>query len=123
MGIEILAHIGIPVAAGLVLLLFIAASDREPISWASCNDIALDLCILSVGACGGIFANPSLIKTLGERAAVYGILVVLGDLLCAGVLVYLRRWRKMEPSARSGLSDVLLGLLTVALTANMLRFA
>lgn len=123
MWIEILAHIGIPFAAGLVLLLIIAASDKSPIAWENCNDIALDLTILSVGASGGIFANPTLIKHLGENAAIYGILVVLCDFVLVGLLVYIRRWRKSPVSAASGVRDLFLGLLTVGLTAGVLYFA
>ena len=70
---EMLAHLGIPFAAGLVLLFMIASSDKEPISWANCNDIALDLTILSVGACGGIFANPALLANLVPRPHDYGM--------------------------------------------------
>jgi hypothetical protein len=106
----------------LVLLLVIAASDKEPISWASCNDIALDLTILSAGASGGIFANPTLLQHLGANAAVYGILVVLCDLIMAGLLVYFRRWRKDAATAWAGLRDLALGLLTVALTGSVLYF-
>jgi hypothetical protein len=114
-----LAHLGIPFAAGLVLLFMIASSDKDPISWANCNDIALDLTILSVGACGGIFANPTLVANLGPTAAVYGILVVLCDLFFASILVYIRRWRK-ESSPASGLRDLFLGFLTVGITAGVL---
>jgi hypothetical protein len=46
MGIDIIAHIGIPFVAGV---------------------IGLDLTILSAGACGGIFANPTLIPNLGGQ--------------------------------------------------------
>ncbi len=122
MGIEILAHIGIPFAAGLVLLFVIAASDKEPISWESCNDIALDLTILSAGASGGIFANPTLIHHLGANAAVYGILTVLCDLVLAGILVYFRRWRKFPTTAWAGVRDLLLGAASIVLTASVLYF-
>jgi hypothetical protein len=122
MGTEILAHIGIPFAAGIVLLLVIAASDKEPISWASCNDIGLDLSILSAGASGGIFANPTLIQHLGTNAAVYGILVVLCDFILAAFLVCFRRWRKDPANVYSGLRDLFFGLLTVGLTTGVLYF-
>jgi hypothetical protein len=120
MWIEILAHIGIPFAAGLVLLLVIAASGKTPISWDSCNDIALDLTILSAGASGGIFANASLIQNLGQNAAIYGILVVLCDFIFAGLLVYLKRWRSAPANPWSGSRDLLLGFITVGFTAGVL---
>ncbi len=117
-GIEILAHLGVPFIAGLVLLLIIAASDKNPISWDTCNDIGLDLSILSVGACGGIFANPTLIQHLGANSAVYGIVVVLCDSFFAGVLVYIRRWRNPPVDFRAGLRDLFFGLLTIGITGG-----
>jgi hypothetical protein len=122
MWVEILAHIGIPFIAGLLLLFMIAASDKEPISWSSCNDIALDLTILSAGASGGIFANDTLIQHLGPHSAVYGIVVVLCDLALAGVLVYIRRWRVLPTRAWQGARDLFLGVLTVGFTAGMLYY-
>jgi hypothetical protein len=119
---EILAHIVIPFAAGLLLLFIIAASDKSPTAWENCNDIALDLTILSTGACGGIFANQTLIRNLDSSAAVYGILIVLCDLIVASILVYVRRWRKLPVSAMSGLRDLFLGLATVGMTAGVLYF-
>ena len=120
MGIELLAHIGIPFVAGIILLLVVAATEKEPIAWSNCNDIALDLTILSIGANGGIFVNPTLIKHWGDRTPVYGILVVLLDLLFAGVLVYIRRFRTPPVRYYQGLRDVFLGCLTVAITAGVL---
>lgn len=122
MEIDILAHIGIPFVAGLVILLIIAASDKEPISWSSCNDIGLDLTILSAGACGGIFANPTLIQHLGEHAAVLGILSVLCDLIMAGALVYIRRWRPSEVCWWQGLRDLFFGFITVCFMVGVLRY-
>jgi hypothetical protein len=119
---EILAHIGIPFVAGLVLLFIIAASDKEPISWSSCNDIALDLTILSAGASGGIFANDTLIQHLGPRSAIFGILVVLCDLVLGGMLVYIRRWRTSPVHAWQGIRDLFFGILTVGFTVGMLYY-
>jgi hypothetical protein len=56
----LLAHVGIPLIAGLVLLFMVAASDDKPLTLESSNDIALDFIILSVGATGAIFLNPRL---------------------------------------------------------------
>ena len=93
---EILAHIGIPFAAGLVLLLVKIASATAPITWEICNDIALDLTILSVGASGGIFVNDRLLDSLtkfGMRPAIVGIAIVLGDFIPLGLLLVIRRYR------------------------------
>ena len=118
----LLAHIGIPLLAGLVLLFMIAATDKEPISWKSCNDIALDLTILSAGACGGIFANPTLLRNLGDQSAIYGIVLVLLDLFCAGILIYFRRWQVGSATALSAIRDLFFGGLTVGLTVSFLCY-
>ena len=120
--IEILAHLGVPFIAGLVILLVVAASEKDPITWDTCNDIGIDLTILSVGACGGIFANPTLIQHMGDNAATYGIVVVLCDLFLAGILVYIRRWRTTPVGYLSGVRDLFLGLLTIGITGGVLYF-
>jgi|HubBroStandDraft_6_1064221.scaffolds.fasta_scaffold3666271_2 hypothetical protein len=52
MGIEILAHIVVPLMAGVVFLLFVAATEPEPIAWNNCIDIGLDLTLLGLGRGG-----------------------------------------------------------------------
>ncbi|HEY4594634.1 MAG TPA: hypothetical protein VIJ61_19605, partial [Thermoanaerobaculia bacterium] len=88
----LLAHIGIPLIAGLVLLFMVAASDNKPLSLDSSNDIALDFIILSVGATGAIFLNPRLTDHWKGFTPILGIVVTLVDLLLASILVYRRRW-------------------------------
>ena len=41
----LLAHIGIPLIAGVVLLFMVAASDNKPLTLDSSNDVALDFII------------------------------------------------------------------------------
>ena len=123
MGIDLIAHVCIPLLAGLVLILFVAAAEKQPISWASCNDIGIDLAILSIGANGAIFVNPVLIKHWGGATGVYGILVVLADLIFAGILVYRKRWRDPEAiSWWAGVFDLFWGCLAVGTTASVLHF-
>lgn len=93
--IALLAHIAIPVVAGLILVFFIKA--RDGITWASCNEVAIDFVLISIGATGALFLNPKLTTKWGAAAAIYGILIVLGNLLFASFLVY-RNNRRRDPN-------------------------
>jgi hypothetical protein len=119
---EILAHICVPLAAVACLILFKAATREKPVGWENCNEVALELAILAIGSTGGIFANPSLIKHLGENAGVYGILVVLIDLALAAIVVYRGRFRTAddETSWIKGTVDLFLGCLCVAITSGVI---
>jgi hypothetical protein len=88
MQFDILAHIGVPLFAVACLLVLKAATRSVPVGWGNCNEMSLELAILSIGSTGGIFANPNLIKHFGENSGVYGILVVLADLFIAAIVVY-----------------------------------
>jgi|SRR3954452_677640 hypothetical protein len=112
----LLAHIGIPLIAGLVLLFMVAASGNKPLSLDSSNDIALDFIILSVGATGAIFLNPRLTDHWKGFTPILGIVVTLVDLLLASILVYRRRWRTGAPSRGDAYLDFLLGILGLTLT-------
>jgi hypothetical protein len=125
MFIEILAHIGVPIVAVFCLIVFKAASRQKAIGWENCNEIALELAILAIGATGGIFANPNLIKHFGENNGVYGILVVLVDLVIAAIVIYRGRFRTAESSvsAWKGLVDLFFGCLCVAVTTEVIYLA
>jgi len=112
----LLAHIGIPLIAGLVLLFMVAASDNKPLTFDSSNDIALDFIILSVGATGAIFLNPRLTDHWKGFTPILGIVVTLIDLLLASILVYRRRWRSRTLSKGEAFVDLLLGILGLTIT-------
>jgi hypothetical protein len=112
----LLAHLGIPFLAGLVFLFMTAASDTHPLSLESCNDVALDFTILSIGANGAIFLNPRLITHWKDLAGVYGILVVLVNLLLASFLVYRRRWRQEPTTNLQAYIDLFFGVLALTVT-------
>jgi hypothetical protein len=121
---EIFAHLGIPLLAGFALLLFKIASDPDKITWGTCNDMGLDLTILSIGASGGIFANPTLVQNLGKidmNPAVLGIFIVLGDFIPLGLLLVIRRY-SMPTDLYSGTLNIFLGLSTIAFTTGVLYF-
>ena len=110
MGTEILAHIVVPLMAGIVFLLFVAATEAEPIAWKGCIDIGLDLTLLGLGSTGAIFVNPTLAQHWGDKAAIYGIVVVLSDLIIAGALVYIRRFRTLPVAPWHGIRDLSFGV-------------
>ncbi|HXH90404.1 MAG TPA: hypothetical protein VNN25_02400 [Thermoanaerobaculia bacterium] len=116
----LLAHLGIPFLAGLVFLFMTAASDAHPLSLKSCNEVAVDFTVLSIGATGAIFLNPRLVAHWKELTGVYGIVVVLVNLLLASFLVYRRRWRQETPTKMQAYVDLFLGVL--ALTVTLMAF-
>jgi hypothetical protein len=122
MGTEILAHIVVPLMAGVVFLLFVAATEAEPIAWKNCIDIGLDLTLLGLGATGAIFVNPTLVQHWGTKAAIYGILVVLSDLILAGALVYIRRFRTQPVVPWQGFRDLSFGILTIVIALSVMYF-
>ena len=114
----LLFHIGVPLLIGVALVFFVAAASRDPISWDTCNDIALDFAILSMGANGGIFLNPKLIQQWGDKTAVYGIGIVAANLVFAGILVYRRRWQATPVPWPQGIFDLVLGGLAIGFTCG-----
>lgn len=119
---EILAHICVPLFAVACLILFKAATRKDAVGWENCNEVALELAIMAIGSTGGIFANPTLIKHLGENAGVYGILVVLIDLALAAVIVYRGRFSTDETKGSwfRGTVDLFLGCLCIAVTVGVI---
>jgi hypothetical protein len=113
--VALLAHIAIPVVAGLVLVFFVQATHTERLSWNSCNEVALDFVLISVGATGALFLNPKLTAKWGERAAVYGILIVLVNLFFASLLVYRSNHREKMVGRGTGFIDFCLGIAGLVL--------
>jgi hypothetical protein len=81
-----------------------------------CNDVALDFTILSIGANGAIFLNPRLATHWKELTGVYGIVVVLVNLLLASFLVYRRRWRTLPTTKVQAFVDLFFGVLALTVT-------
>jgi len=125
----LLAHIGIPLIAGLVLVVFKWAAQEENVTWGECHELALDFAILSIGANGAIFINPQLIQHWGERTAIYGILVVLINLLLAGIVVLRGKQRirfasspRMPTRAWQAIFDLFFGVLALTITTSTFYF-
>jgi hypothetical protein len=51
------------------------------------NEVALELAILGMGATGGVFLDPRVSGSFQGNSAVYGILVVVGEICCAAAIV------------------------------------
>ena len=116
----LLAHIAIPVIMGLVIVLFVKAAQDRPLSWESCNDVAIDFILISVGATGALFLNPKLAAKWGAgQAAVYGILIVAVNMLLAAALVYLAKYRKRPVGAGGGFLDMFLGIFGLLLVSSL----
>jgi hypothetical protein len=89
---------------------------HSPVVARSCNDVALDFTILSIGANGAIFLNPRLVTHWKEFTGVYGIVVVLVNLLLASFLVYRRRWRREPTTWAQAYVDLFFGILSLTVT-------
>jgi hypothetical protein len=100
--------------------------DRKewPPDWSEANDASLDLTILSIGATGPLLLEAHLRETFNPRMAVYGILLVLLNLLIACILVGRKKW-KTDHTLRFGnvWPDFLLGLLSVGMTTGAFYIA
>ena len=117
MGIEVLAHIGIPFLVAFALVLFRAAAREKRIGLEDCNEMAFEMAILGIGATGGIFVNPTLIRHYGEKNAVYGITVVLATLVISSFLIYRSKFRDTKTGTLSAMFDIFFGSLCIAIPA------
>lgn len=117
MSLDLLAHIVVPLLAVLIVLLWRATARTSPIDWEDCNEIAVELTILSIGASGAIFINPEIVAKFGERASLYGILIVLTNVLLAGINIgRAKGHKKAKPvTASQGLLDLFLGVFSLML--------
>ena len=122
MTLDLLAHIVVPLLAVFIVLLWRATARTNPIDWEDCNEIAVELTILSIGASGAIFINPGIIAKFGERASIYGILIVLTNVLLAGINIARAKGRVPAPfskanpvTAPEGLLDLFLGVFSLML--------
>lgn len=117
MGALLLAHMGTPFLAGVVVLGMVVIAKNGVPDWSEANDASLDLTILSIGATGPLLLEPKLRQTFDPDMAVYGILLVLTNLLIACVLVGRRKWKTNHALTWGNVwPDFLLGMLSVIMT-------
>ena len=115
----LLAHMGTPFLAGLLVLgMVVVAKDGTP-DWCEANDAALDLTILSIGATGPLLLEPNLRAHFNADMAVYGILLVLANLLVACALVARKKWKADRAlTFRNIYPDFFMGMFAVAMTTG-----
>ncbi len=120
----LLAHMGTPFLAGLVVLTMTVIAKDGRLKWAEANDAALDLVILSIGATGPLLLEHKFRENFRPDMAVYGILLVLVNLLLAGILVARKkRIGDKELTFANVWPDFFLGIASLALTTGAFYFA
>jgi len=120
----LLAHMATPFLAGLVVLTMTAIAKDGDLKWAEANDAALDLVILSIGATGPLLLDDRFRKNFSPYIAVFGIMLVLVNLLLAGALVARRKQRKdLSITFGNVLFDFVLGIASVVMTTWAFYFA
>src|ERR1035438_3682339 len=117
--IQLLEILGIPVVAAIILTFIKVATGDKPFEPELGVDIGMDLSILAAGACGGIFANDTLVKKWPHGLTVYGIFVVLVCILIVAVLSYVRRWRDIDTAGKA-VVNVIVGALPLGMVASIL---
>ena len=121
--IGLLAHIGIPFLAVVVILLFRAPTRSALAFRQACNEVALEFAILGIGATGGVFLNPESRLVPQGNSGVYGILVVMLELVFAALIVSRGSQlpvNALEPGSKSqGLVDMFLGFAPIMITGGV----
>lgn len=120
----LLAHMATPFLAGLVVLTMTAIAKDDSLKWAEANDAALDLVILSIGATGPLLLDDRFRRNFSPYIAVFGIMLVLINLLIAGGLVARRKQRKNKDITFGNVwFDFFLGIASVVMTTGAFYFA
>jgi hypothetical protein len=125
---KVVEIIGIPFAVLLILTVVKALSENEPIGPEKAADIGMDLAILAVGVCGGIFSNDALVKRWGMQLIDYGIITALGSVLALATLALIRHWQPMPVNQQSSVTtwhairDIFVGAVPLGLAASVLVF-
>ena len=82
-------------------------------------EIGIDACILGIGVCGAIFANPEVDKRLGPNGfplAVFMLFVTLG---LTGFCRHQRDWTRINETQRARLS-ILTGTLILGINTAII---
>jgi hypothetical protein len=112
---------GLPVAFGLVFLIFSAATAQDDDGWDLLAEAALDLTILGLGATGAVFDNPRVEHAFGSNAAEVAMAVIAIDLILSAIIVFIKARivrRHAHFNLRSGIIVMFLGVLAIGLTSG-----
>jgi len=124
MFVLLLAHMGTPFLAALVVLGMVVIAKNGPPDWTEANDASLDLTILSIGATGPLLLEARLRESFNPRMAVYGILLVPLNLLIACILVGRKKWKTNRALTFGNVwPDFLFGMLSVGMTTGVFYIA
>lgn len=115
-----ISTVGVPLLA--MILFGILESMAAPGIWHQMKRVGHDLCILSVGIAGSMFANSGFVGHITPlAAAVTSIVVVLVNLILAAVAI-LVDFRSRCAEWRKGCLSVFLGVIAVAIPSGMIIY-
>ena len=114
---------------GVAFVFFRTASSPldQPPTWHIALDTALDLAILSIGATGAMFDNPTVQKALGENLVSIELSVVGVSFLSSSLILVIKRFLFWSPPERfrflMSVVTIDLGALTLFITSGVLAYS
>jgi hypothetical protein len=114
---------------GVAFVLFRNASSPldQPPTWHIALDTALDLAILSIGATGAMFDNPTVEKALGENLVSIELSVIGVSFLSSSLILVIKRFLFWLPPERFrfllSVVTIDLGALTLFITSGVLAYS
>jgi hypothetical protein len=115
--------LGIPIVVAAILTIIKVATGAQEFKPEMGADVGMDLAMVAAGACGGIFANATLVAKWGGGLTVYGILTVLLCILSVAWLSYVRRFQGTGGKTvtnRMAALNVATGAAPIGLVASVL---
>lgn len=107
--------VGIPYLALLVLAIF-EGRGRAATYAQMFIEIGIDACVLGIGICGAIFANPGIEAKLGKSAFPLGLFMLLVTMALTGFCRHQRDWDRLGEVSRARLS-IFLGLVILGINS------
>ena len=111
--------VGIPVLS-IILFSILEAVGGTTSLWENCSKVGLDLCIVSIGIVGGMFANPQLLKRMQQASAVIAITIILVNLILAGVVMAVQKRLSSWSDRRKAYASLFFGVFAVAVPSGMI---
>lgn len=81
-------------------------------------EMGIDACILGIGVTGALFASHEVKSRIGDAATTLAIVLLLGDLIIAGLCLHLRDFEPMSDIWRARCS-IFLGVLILAINTGI----